>query len=70
MDEFIKRNKLLKKVKLIKSVFSTPLVIREIENAPKEDVVSIELYNQTKAERDAALELLKQYNIECELLNK
>ena len=70
MDEFIKRNKLLKKVKLIKSVFSTPLVIREIENAPKEDVVSIELYNQIKTERDAAFELLKQYNIECELLNK
>lgn len=70
MDEFIKRNKLLKKVKLIKSVFSTPLVIREIENAPKEDVVSVELYNQIREERDTAFELLKQHNIECELLNK
>lgn len=70
MDEFIKRNKLLKKVRLIKSTFSTPLIIREIENAPKEDVVSIELYNQIKAERDAAFKLLKQHNIKCELLNK
>lgn len=70
MDEFIKRNKLLKKVKLIKSVFSTPLVIREIENAPKEDVVSVELYNQIREERDTAFKLLKQHNIECELLNK
>lgn len=42
MPEYIERESLLKKAKkLSEGVFSTPLIIAAIENAPKADVVEV-----------------------------
>lgn len=41
MAEYINKEELLKKAKEIDSIFALPLIIREIENAPVEDVVEI-----------------------------
>lgn len=64
MAEYIERDSLLKKAKSLQNkLFAVPLILDAIEYAPAVDVVSREVFEQVKWERDTALQTLKEHGI-------
>lgn len=64
MTEYIKREPLLQIARQLQSddAFGTPRIIREIENAPAEDVVEVDRLDLIlKLQHDKSLENLKEY---------
>jgi rubrerythrin len=64
MPKYTERDSLLKKAKSLQNkLFAVPLILDAIEYAPVADVVSREVFEQVKWERDTALQTLQEHGI-------
>lgn len=62
--KYVERSSLLQKAKSLQGdLFAVPLILDAIEYAPTADVVSREVFEQFKWERDTALQTLQEHGI-------
>jgi hypothetical protein len=63
MPEYIEREALLEEARKRAKAFSSVLIYEAIKQAPTADVVSREVFEQVKWERDTALQTLEEHGI-------